>query len=128
MAHELAHLIGVTSEAEANFIAYHCTTNSGNIEVIYSGNFFILPYVLRDAKRFLSANEYDGYISRINPLIIGEYNNKRQHWDKLYNEKLADIQSFFYDHYLKSNNIPDGQKNYGEVIKVIINYKNRNNH
>ena len=40
-AHELAHLLGITSEAEANFYAYQVCTRSEAMEIRFSGYFSI---------------------------------------------------------------------------------------
>ena len=124
MSHELAHLIGVTSEAEANFISYLVTTSSSNKEINYSGFFFILPYVIKDARNFLNEKEYQDFISSIKPEVINDYKNKINYWNDLYNNNIGKIQNYIYEYYLKNNNIQSGQKNYGEVIRIIINYNN----
>ena len=41
-AHELAHLLGITSEAEANFYAYQVCTRSQAKEIRFSGYFSVL--------------------------------------------------------------------------------------
>ena len=48
------------------------------------------------------------------------FNNSRQYLSDLYSDKVGSVQDFFYDFYLKRNNIPSGQANYSEVISLII--------
>ena len=64
-AHELAHLGGITSEAEANLIAYLIATNSDESEIQFDGNMFILSYVIRNARNFLPEEEYKHFLGRI---------------------------------------------------------------
>ena len=68
--HELAHLLGITSEAEANFYAYqvlHPFTSDG---YPFFGYFSVLGHVLGNAKRLLSEEEYEKLFKRIRPEII----------------------------------------------------------
>lgn len=51
--HELAHLLGITSEAEANFYAYQVCTRSVNKEIRFSGYFSILGHVLANARQLI---------------------------------------------------------------------------
>ncbi len=124
MAHELSHLLGITSEAEANFMAYIITTSSKNDFIRFSGYFSVFPYIMRDARNHLPEEEYNNLFGQVNPAIIEELNEKYRHWNLLYNENIGNIQSFFYELYLKNNNIPTGRKNYGEVVNIIVNYNN----
>lgn len=57
-AHELAHLLGITSEAEANFYAYQICTRSEAMGIRFSGYFSILGHVLGNAQRLLPEEEY----------------------------------------------------------------------
>lgn len=52
--HELAHLLGISSEAEANFYAYQVCTRSQIKGIRFSGYFSILNHVLGNARRLLS--------------------------------------------------------------------------
>ena len=52
-AHELAHLLGITSEAEANFYAYQVCTRSQAMGIRFSGYFSVLNHVLGNAQRLL---------------------------------------------------------------------------
>lgn len=51
-AHELAHLLGITSEAEANFYAYQVCTRSQAMGIRFSGYFSVLGHVLGNAKDY----------------------------------------------------------------------------
>ncbi len=69
-AHELAHLLGITSEAEANFYAYQVCTRSQAMGIRFSGYFSVLGHVLGNAQRLLSEEEYTRLFKRIRPEII----------------------------------------------------------
>ena len=62
-AHEYSHLLGVSNEDEANFWAYTVCVNSDVPEIRYSGYFSLLPYVLSNADRVLSGEDYRDFIA-----------------------------------------------------------------
>ena len=64
-AHELAHLLGITSEAEANFYAYQVCTRSQAMGIRFSGYFSVLNHVLGNAQRLLPKEEYAKLLKRI---------------------------------------------------------------
>lgn len=122
-AHELAHFLGITSEAEANFYAYQVCTRSQVKEIRFSGYFSVLPHVLGNARRLMSEEEYAELFSRIRPEIIELAQKNQQYWMEKYSPLIGDIQNFIYDLYLKGNKIQSGRKNYSEVIGLLISYE-----
>lgn len=119
-AHELSHLLGISSEAEANLWAYQTCLLSSDAEIKYSGYFGLFPYVLMNAKGLLSEEDFKDWISDIRPEVIEQYKEKREHWSSLYSPLLGEIQSAMYELYLKGNRISSGQKNYAEVIGLLL--------
>ena len=122
-AHELAHLLGVTSEAEANFYAYQVCTRSQVSVIRFSGYFFILPHVLNNAHYLMEDEAYTELINRIRPEIKMLYAQNRTYWIGKYSPFIGEIQDFIYDLYLKGNRIESGRKNYSEVIGLLISYE-----
>ncbi len=118
--HEMAHLLGITSEAEANFYAYRVCTNSKIPLVKFSGYYAVLPYVLINARRTLDSEQYKHLVSNINPNIIELYNYESDYWQAKRYTPAAKVQNKAYDSYLKANNISDGVANYSGVVKLII--------
>lgn len=121
--HELAHLLGITSEAEANFYAYQVCTRSANPEIRFSGYFFILNHVLANARHLLTEEEYARLIGRIRPEIIELARTNREYWMAKYNPVVGTVQDWIYDLYLKGNKIDSGRKNYSEVVGLLISYR-----
>ena len=119
-AHEYSHLMGVSNEAEANYWAYQICIASDYPSVKYSGYYSLLPYVLSNASRTLTADEYRKLLSDIHPDILSQYSLERNYWSSLYSPLLGKIQSSIYDAFLKGNKIPSGTANYLEVIDMII--------
>lgn len=119
-AHELAHLLGVSSEAEANFWAYQVCIHSTDAGIRYSGYFGLLPYVVVNTRGLLSETEFKSWLDTIRPEIIKQLYDKEAYWDDRYNKLLGKLQNVVYNWYLKSNQIPSGQKNYAQVIGMIL--------
>ncbi len=121
-AHELAHLTGISSEAEANFYAYQVCTRSENPQIRFCGYFSILNHVLGNARRLMTEEEFMDLYNRIRPEVINQARENQEYWSAKYSPLLGDIQSWIYDIYLKSNKIESGRKNYSEVIGLLISY------
>lgn len=119
-AHEFAHLLGISSEAEANYWAYQACTRSSLSGVRYSGYFGLLPYVLGNASFLLPEEQFKEWVQRIRPEIVREYEEKRAYWTGRYSPWLGSIQNVVYDLFLKGNNIPSGKKNYAEVVGILM--------
>lgn len=109
-AHELAHLLGITSEAEANFYAYQVCTRSQVQAIRFSGYLSVLPHVLNNARRLMAEEEYAQLFRRIRPEIIGLAKKNSEYWMKKYNPVIGRIQDRIYDLYLKGNKIESGRK------------------
>ena len=122
-AHELSHLLGVSSEDEANFWAYTICTASSIPVVRYSGYFSLLPYVLTNARIALPPDSYKALLLSINPSIREQFNAQQQYWREKYSPLLGIVQGYLYDLMLKGNKIPSGTKNYLQVIDLIIAMK-----
>lgn len=122
-AHELAHLLGISSEAEANFYAYQVCTRSQIDGIRFSGYFSILNHVLRNALRLLSEEEYTAMKNRIRPEVIELAKMNQEYWMAKYSPLIGDAQDWIYDLYLKGNKIESGRQNYSEVIGLLISYQ-----
>lgn len=122
-AHELAHLLGITSEAEANFYAYQVCTRSQNAGIRFSGYFSVLSHVLRNAQRLLTEEEYEQLFNRIRPEIIEVAKNNQAYWAEKYSPVVGAVQDWMYDLYLKGNRIESGRQNYSEVVGLLISYR-----
>lgn len=125
-AHELAHLLGVSNEAEANLYAFIVCTASADSQIRFSGYFSLMPHVLRNAKGLLQEGEYRQLVASIRPEILRLYEDNRAYWNGKYSPFIGGIQDAVYDWYLKGNNIGSGMKNYSEVIGLLISYESSN--
>ena len=122
-AHELSHLLGVSNEDEANFWAYEICRRSDIPAVRYSGYYSLLPYVLSNAAKLLTEDEYKNFVGTIKPEILQQLVDQQSFWKSKYNKILGKIQSAVYDSMLKANKISSGTKNYMQVIDLIIAFE-----
>ena len=118
--HEYSHLLGVSSEDEANFWAYTICTRSDEPVLRYAGYYGLLPYVLANAFRVLPEEDYRQFVSTISPAVIAMYNTQREYWNSRYSKTLGRLQSVVYDAFLKGNKVTSGTASYLEVIDMII--------
>lgn len=119
-AHELAHLLSVSSEAEANFWAYQACTHSHSKGIRYSGYFGLLPNVYRNALTILSDKEMDSWCQSVDKRIWTQRKRLQGFWRSQYNPLLSDIQDALFNALLKSNRISDGKRDYDQVIQMIM--------
>lgn len=119
-AHEFSHLLGVSNEAEANYWAYRACTESALPEMKCAGYMGLLPYVIANASRLLDKEQFQAWIKQINPEILEAYKNNRLYWQEKYSPLIGEVQEVTYNLFLKGNKIPSGQKNYAEVIGILL--------
>lgn len=119
LAHEKAHQFGITSEAEANLVAFIICVRSDDKRLKYSGYQSLLLYFLRDASRMKGFRDY---MSKIDKRVLEDLRYKQKYYDGLENKGLSDIQSAVDNSYLKMNNIEKGVKNYNQVVSLVITW------
>ena len=119
-AHEYAHLLSVSNEAEANWWAYQVCSHSENPAVRYSAFFSVFSYVWNNARRVLSEQEFQEWRASVCPGVIDDANAEAEFWRSLRWDLLDRTQEFFYNLYLKGNGISSGMQNYSEVVTLIL--------
>lgn len=119
-AHELSHVLGISSEAEANLYSYLVCTSSDLPEVRFSGYFSLFPYVLGNAYRILDAEAFEAWKAKLRPEIKELYNRKNAYWQARYSPWIGKMQDAAYNLFLKGNRISSGTANYSEVIELVI--------
>lgn len=122
-AHELAHRLSISNEAEANLYAFLVCSRSDVPEVRFSGYFALFPYVLGNAEALLDENDLKACIQTIRPEIIKIYREKQTYWSEKYSPLIGELQHAVYNFYLKGNKIASGTANYSEVIGLLISYR-----
>lgn len=119
-AHELAHLAGVASEAEANWWAFDFCRNSPESAVRYSGYLSILPYVIQNARMLLTTDDYNLWAASLSDKVKADYMASGRHWKELRVGWIGRMQSWIYDLFLKGNGVSEGIHDYFGVVSVIM--------
>ena len=76
--------------------------------------------MLSNAAALLEEADYRQLLSSIRPEILQTLCEKQAYWQARYNPVVGRVQELMYEYYLKGNQIPSGQKNYAEVVAMIL--------
>ena len=125
MAHELAHLAGVTSEAEANYWAYVYCRQSGSAEIRYSGHLALLPYISASAKANLPTERYDEWKAGIDSKVIEDSVRSSRYWNERRVGIIDKVQQWMMDRFLKSNGVAQGAGDYYGVVEMLMTMDSR---
>jgi hypothetical protein len=123
LAHEKAHQLGITSEAEASFYGWQACLESKNNELVYSANLFILMQFNKQEKSLFDSTDIKTLLL---PEVAADYNKVKEYWKNLKFDKIEKVSSFLYDHYLKANQVTGGIQDYQGVVPLIITFQNQN--
>jgi hypothetical protein len=123
LAHEKAHQFGITSESEANLVAFIICTTSDDKRLQYSGYLYILSYFLPDARHMKG---YQAYVNKISDPVIEDFRFQRKYYLGLQNVKLRNAQAAANNVYLKTNFIKSGIKNYNQVVTLVLKWYRNN--
>lgn len=125
VCHELAHLKGVISEDEANFISFIACINSESADFQYCGYLSAMEYFLS----YTNVSEvcYDVMIDdfvwrdmfRFLPETYWEENEEKEIIPTEVVETVADVAN---DTYLKVNGEEDGVETYSQMVDLILEY------
>lgn len=118
--HEMAHQRGYAHENEANFIAFLTCINHPDSDFKYSGYLTALGYTSNalykeDRDLLMVLN------SKLSDDVRSDIIYKSNFWQK-YEGPVDKISSKVNDVYLKSNGIQDGEKSYGRIVDLLLNY------
>jgi len=120
LAHEMSHLLGVSSEAEANWWAWKACCSSETPMVRYSAYCSVLPYVWFNALGLLSKDDFEKWKAGISPDVLNDWREESAYWREKRVPAIDKVQTFIYDFFLKSNGISSGMCNYSEVVGLIM--------
>jgi len=115
VAHEWAHLAGITDEGEANFVGW-LTCVRGTPAQQYSGWLFLYSEVVvtlpRDAARDISAHLAPGPRADLQAI--------RERYEREVSPRVSSAGWQVYDQYLKANRVEAGNQSYAEVVRLIL--------
>jgi hypothetical protein len=115
IAHEWAHLAGITDEGEANFVGW-LTCVRGSVPDRYSGWLFLHSEVVaalpRQAARQVTASLDEG--PRADLVAI------RDRYEREVSPRISGAGWQVYDQYLKANRVDAGTASYAQVVQLIL--------
>jgi len=120
LAHESAHQLGVTSEAEANFYSWLVCAKSDSKHLRYSGNINTLTYFLSQAKHL---HNFPEMVRKIDKPVITDIRRIQQHWERMRNEKIDKVAGKVNDIYLKTNKVKRGIEDYFGVVQFVMDFE-----
>lgn len=121
VCHELAHLGGFIHEDEANFIAYLACMKSDSPAFKYSGTVNALIPVLNACYANCSREKYVELISGLNGQTRADLTFQSTYW-KQFETKVGEVTSSMNDTYIKLNGDKEGEKRYGMVTDLLLDY------
>ncbi len=127
-AHEYAHVLGVSSEAEANFWAFEASHASDSQAIRYSALFSLLTFTWNNIRSLLGEEAFQEWIATLRPEILEDMQSIHTYWQDRRWPWLARVQHRFYNFFLRSNRIADGTKNYGQVLRLVLTFASLHDH
>ena len=120
LAHESAHQLGVTSEAEANFYSWLVCSKSDSKYLRYSANISIINYFLSQGRRL---HNFAGLVHQINKPVIDDIRKVQKHWESMRNEQIDKAAGKVNDVYLKTNKVEKGIEDYFGVVQFVMDFE-----
>lgn len=122
--HEMAHQRGISSEDEANFLAYIGCINNKNFDFRYSGYIMALKYT-SSAMASIDYNNYKNLNKNLSTNVLNDLKNSSEFW-KQYDGKVSEASDKMNNTYLKSNGVKEGSESYGKVVDLLLTYYSLN--
>lgn len=120
-AHEMAHLMGIAREDEANFVAFLVCLYSDDNYIRYSGLVNIISY-LQSPLYQADADKYFEAMYTLDSMISDEMAAYREFFNKYRDTQISKVASTVNDTYLKAQRQEAGEKSYGLVVDLATVY------
>ena len=127
-AHEYAHVLGVSNEAEANFWAFEACRAADDPAIRYSAWYMLLRHTAGNIQSLMGTEAYHAWAETLIPEVYVDWELDQLHWADLRWEWLSRIQHRFYDFFLRTNRIPEGTANYGQVLRLVLTFSQLHDH
>lgn len=122
--HEMSHQMGFGAEDEANFGGFVAGVSSSDRLMKYSTYYaaveeFMYTIAQKDTLAFKLLK------NRLSAPVRSDFKTARAYW-KGFESRAGIFSSILYDHYLKTNNQPQGLKTYNQMIRLVMAWYLRN--
>lgn len=118
-AHEKAHQLGITSEAEASFYAWFVCSHSHSELLRYSAALYIIRYFLNHG---YGLDGFSETVAQISEPVRNDLRAIRDKWLAMRNEKIDRAASKANDAYLKTHKITAGIADYKGVVALVMDF------
>lgn len=119
LAHEKAHQLGITNEADANFLAHLVCINARDPLIQYSGYFQVLGYFLSNFRN--TPDKYQHYTAMLKESVQLDLRAVKERWES-HAGLVSRTSNKFYDLYLKANDVKEGIQSYSWVVGMLVRY------
>lgn len=122
--HEMAHQLGIASEAEANFVAFYTTAQHPDPFIQFAAYSFALRYCYAELYK-ADPEKAKNQLSKLHSGVLKNYQKLSVFWLKYQNP----FEPYFkkgYDSYLKANGQKKGIQSYNAMVSMLIAYTLKN--
>lgn len=122
-AHECAHNLGIARENEANFVSYLACTYSSDAAIRYSG---VMLALIHSGNQLHAADPdaYDAVYATYSDGLLRDLQAHAAYW-KQYDGPVEQTVNRVNDNYLKHNQQQSGVKSYGEMVDLLLAWKEK---
>lgn len=120
-AHEIAHAYGITSEAEANFVAWLSCMNSDNPMAQYAAEYNLWRYLAAEINRSFPEEAIRDLAAQIpQPLKTDREEILKSY--RRYRAYFPEISESINDRYLKLQGVKTGTDDYNDFVKLYLRW------
>ena len=127
-AHEYSHVLGVSSEAEANFWAFEATRGSASKAVRYSSWYMLLHYTWNNIYSMMDEDAFNHWKATLRPEVLDDMVRTHLYWKERRLTGISNVQKRSYDKFLKSNHVSEGTGDYRQVLRLVITFSDLHDH
>ena len=119
-SHEMAHQLGIASEAEANFVAFYSCIKHPDPHIRFAGYCFALQYCYSELYK-ANPEKAKKQLSKLHKGVLKNFREAASFWKK-YQNPLEPYFKKGYDSYLKANGQAMGIQSYNAMVGMVIEY------
>lgn len=124
-AHEIAHAYGITSEAEANFIAYLACIESENPAAQYAAEYALWRYFANEINMFFPEEIIEALAATIPEAMRKDREEILKKYFK-YKGYFPELTDAINDTYLKIQGVESGTDDYNDFLKLYLRWERQN--
>ena len=124
-AHEIAHAYGITSEAEANFVAYLACLRSENPAAQYAAEYALWRYFANEINMHFPEDVIEALAAKIPEPLRNDREAILKTYFK-YKGYFPEVTDAINDTYLKIQGVKSGTDDYNDFLKLYLRWNLQN--